>query len=119
MSMVNRISFGWREEFGDEHDPDVIVRAYLPSGWDLTVLSRRTGYGHRDVETGLRCNGTGRFWLASGHCDIREVLCLMDSEDEVIAWVKGNANNCRGESFRYPHLTHEQLMKREGAHAQP
>lgn len=111
--MANRISFCWRTEYCDGED--ICYRAHLPSGYSLTVLDRMTGFGYRDVETGLRCHGTGRFWLASGHRDIRDELHKMESEDDIVQWVKDRANNCFGEAYgRYPHLTHKRIMELTG-----
>jgi len=59
----------------------------------LTVLDRRTGYGWRDTETGYR-DPEGKFWLASGMLDVRKAECT--TVGEAIAWVKENANNCKG-----------------------
>ena len=65
----------------------------------LTVLDRLTGFGGeiggvRDIETGYR-SPDGKFWLASGGCDVRESGCL--TIGEAIEWVKERANNCKGE----------------------
>lgn len=118
MGYENQISFCWRTEMKDMDgfgNPDVCLRAELPTGWSLTVLDRMTGFGYRDIETGLRCHGTGRFWLASGHFDIRDYLHRLNSEDEVIQLVKKRANNCFGGSRGwYPHWTHRELMQRFG-----
>lgn len=64
----------------------------------LTVLDRMTGYeftgyefGCRDIETGYR-DKDGKFWLASGNCDVRESGCK--TLGEAIEWVKQRANTC-------------------------
>lgn len=59
----------------------------------ITVLNRRTGFGHRDVETGYR-DPDGLFWLASGGCDVRSAGC--ETVGAAIEWVKKNANTCVG-----------------------
>ncbi len=59
----------------------------------LTVVDKMTGYGYRDVETGYR-DINGKFWLASGGCDVRHSGA--DTIGEAIAWVKINANTCIG-----------------------
>lgn len=60
----------------------------------LTVLDRMTGFGWRDVETGYR-DTEGKFWLASGNCDVRDSGAK--TLGEAIQWVKSLANNCVGE----------------------
>ena len=57
----------------------------------LTVLDRRTGFGWRDIESGFR-DKEGKFWLASGNCDVRSSECK--TVGEAIEWVKSNANTC-------------------------
>jgi len=57
----------------------------------ITVLDRRTGFGHRDTETGFR-DREGKFWLASGMRDVRESKCK--TIGEAIEWVKKHANTC-------------------------
>jgi hypothetical protein len=112
MSYANRISFSQLEAVIED---DTVVRAFLPTGWVVTVMDRMTGFGYRDVETGLRCLGTGRFWLASGRFDIRDHLHEVSTEDELVEMIQRNANTCFGETHgRYPHWTHAQLMRREG-----
>ena len=59
----------------------------------LTVLTRMTGYGWIDTETGYRAPD-GKFWLASGNFDVREQGCI--TVGEAIEAVKANANTCRG-----------------------
>lgn len=57
----------------------------------LTVVDRLTGFGHRDTETGF-CDKDGKFWLASGNCDVmsQDIKTIWDA----IYWVKKNANTC-------------------------
>lgn len=71
-------------------DTQVALHTNLGS---LTVVDRLTGFGYRDVETGFR-DLDGKFWLASGHCDVRFSNCL--TLGEAIEWVKSMANICRG-----------------------
>lgn len=59
----------------------------------LTVVDRMTGFGWRDVESGYR-DKDGKFWLASGHHDVRDSGCK--TVGEAIQWVKARANNCIG-----------------------
>lgn len=61
----------------------------------LTVLDRTTGYGNgmRDIETGYR-DLDGKFWLASGHVDVRG--SGKTTWNEAVQWVKDNANTCIG-----------------------
>jgi hypothetical protein len=109
MTFANRISFNPAEPVFED---DTLLRAFLPTGWLVTVVDGMTGFGYRDVETGLRCLGTGRFWLASGRFDIRDHLHEVSTEDELVEMIQRNANTYRGEdSGRYPHRTHEQLMR--------
>ena len=77
----------------DEYDRDEQYALHTNLG-TLTVLDRRTGYGWRDTETGLRTLD-GKFWLASGNLDVRESNAK--TLGEAISWVKANANNCKGE----------------------
>lgn len=108
MSCANRISFSQPEVVFQN---DTVVRAFLPTGWIVSVLDRMTGFGYRDTETGLLCLGTGRFWLASGHFDIRNHLHEVSSEDELVELIQRNANTCLGEADgRYPHWTYAQLI---------
>lgn len=61
----------------------------------LTVVDRLTGYsgGIRDTESGFRDND-GKFWLASGGCDVRDSGAK--TIHDAIEWVKNNANTCVG-----------------------
>ena len=58
----------------------------------LTILDRMTGFGIRDTETGYRST-EGKFWLASGGCDVRDHN--FKTIGDAIVWVKKNANTCR------------------------
>ena len=60
----------------------------------ITILNRMTGFDWRDIETGYRAPD-GKFWLASGNFDIREMNC--QTFGEAIACIKANANTCMGE----------------------
>jgi hypothetical protein len=59
----------------------------------LTVLDRLTGFGWRDIETGFR-GPDGKFWLASGGCDVRDSGA--STIGAAIEWVKKHANTCDG-----------------------
>lgn len=78
-------------------EPDTLWSAYAENGNRLTVLRRTTGFsfGSVDVESGFR-DAEGKFWLASGMCDVRlapEVKTVADA----IEWVKAHSNNCKGD----------------------
>ena len=77
----------------DGYDGDVQYALHTNLG-SLTVLDRLTGFGCRDTETGYRAPD-GRFWLASGGCDVRESGA--ETITDAIEWVKRHANNCLGE----------------------
>lgn len=76
----------------DNYDRDYQEALHTNLG-SITVLDRMTGFGYRDVETGYR-SPEGKFWLASGMCDVR--FSGSKTVGEAIAWVKENANNCVG-----------------------
>lgn len=76
----------------DQVDDDVQWALHTNMG-SLTVLNRMTGFGYRDTETGYRAPD-GKFWLASGHHDVRSSRAT--TMGEAIAWVKERANNCVG-----------------------
>lgn len=117
MSWANRVSF--RETFAmdrGEYDEHIAWHHQLMSGGWISVLDRRTGFGHRDIETGYR-SPCGKFWLASGNCDVRDVLDEFDSEDEMVQWVIDRANNCVALPARSYGITYERLMRREGVSA--
>ena len=58
----------------------------------ITVLDRMTGFSWgRDIESGYKDND-GKFWLASGHCDVRESAGITVAE--AIEWIKARANTC-------------------------
>jgi len=75
-----------------EDDHQVAMHTNLGS---LTVLRRMTGYGFSDVETGYR-DADGKFWLASGNCDVR--TSNAETIGEAIEWVKRWSNTCIGVS---------------------
>lgn len=60
----------------------------------ITILDRMTGFGYRDIETGYR-SPEGKFWLASGMCDVRD--SGSETFGEAINWIMANANTCIGE----------------------
>lgn len=76
----------------DNYDEDYQVALHTNLG-SITVLDRMTGFGYRDVETGYR-SPDNKFWLASGHCDVR--FSGAKTFGEAIEWIKANANNCVG-----------------------
>lgn len=84
----------------------------LPCGGVISVVSRMTGYGWRDIETGY-CSACGKFWLASGGYDIRRHLDELESDEDMARWVMVRANNCVGiPPFRgYPHRSAESLCR--------
>ena len=65
----------------------------------ITVLDRMTGYdgGVRDTESGFR-DPDGKFWLASGMCDVR--FSGAKTVGEAIEWIKSRANTCVGSESR-------------------
>jgi hypothetical protein len=60
----------------------------------ITVLDRMTGFGFRDIESGYK-DKDGKFWLASGHFDVRAIHDLTVAQ--AIELIKRNANTCNGE----------------------
>jgi hypothetical protein len=68
-------------------------KAFHSNLGSLTILDRMTGFGWRDIETGYR-DPQGKFWLASGHCNV--LRSGSRTIQEAIDWVKRNANNCVG-----------------------
>ncbi len=102
MSYANRVSFRktWEsaDRFNDRGEPDTTVWKHrLMCGGSISVVHRLTGWGYGawDEETGYR-SPCGKFWLASGHWDIRDHLDEFDSEEGMIQWVIDRANNCVG-----------------------
>lgn len=90
----NETQIGVMDEFCE---PDTLWWAYVENGDRLTVLRRTTGFsfGSVDVESGFR-DAEGKFWLASGMCDVRlapEVKTVADA----IEWVKAHSNTCNGD----------------------
>ena len=59
----------------------------------ITVVDRMTGFGWRDIESGYR-DIEGKFWLASGGCDVR--CSGAKTMQEHVDWIKENANICVG-----------------------
>jgi hypothetical protein len=68
-------------------------KAFHSNLGSITILNRLTGFGHRDVETGYK-DEEGRFWLASGSCNV--LWSNSKTVGEAIEWVKQNANTCVG-----------------------
>jgi hypothetical protein len=58
----------------------------------ISVVDRMTGFGHRDIETGVRVDGA--FWLASGDFDIRWFCDL--TIEQAVEKIKSESNNCIG-----------------------
>jgi hypothetical protein len=64
----------------------------------ITILSRMTGFGWRDVETGFRDTYAKNFWLASGNFDVRDYIQDGGSDwDCLVKLIKNNANTCVGD----------------------
>jgi hypothetical protein len=87
----------WKRTTPFESDIHWHAIAYVPTQYgikkvSLSVVDRMTGFGHRDIETGLRIDGA--FWLASGYFDIRDFGEL--SIEEAVEKIKEESNNCRG-----------------------
>ena len=72
---------------------DEIYSVHISGVGRFTVLDRMTGFGYRDVETGFK-DMNGKFWLASGHKDLRDHPDM--SIEDAVDWVKHHANNCVG-----------------------
>lgn len=90
---VSEIEWKEEEQCGGEN---TLYIFRLEDKGRITVLDRLTGFGDgniRDVETGYK-DPEGKFWLASGHCDIRRYPEL--TLEEAVEWIKSNANNCMG-----------------------
>ena len=86
----------WIDESNNRIDDDQFYYYYLGQyglSERITILDRMTGFGWRDIETGYK-DIDGKFWLASGNFDIREYPEL--TIKEAIAFIKKNANNCKG-----------------------
>jgi hypothetical protein len=81
-----------KPEYQNDGDESFALHTNLGS---ITVLDRMTGFlgGIRDIESGFRSED-GRFWLASGNCDVRESGAT--NIGEAIKWVKDRANTCVG-----------------------
>ena len=91
--IVTREMFKMRRLYEDAWNKDIIYEINLPRNIRITVLDRMTGFGYRDIETGLR-NSKNKFWLASGNFDIRSFLPL--NLTDVMKKIKKNSNNCKG-----------------------
>lgn len=76
----------------DDFEDDIQYALHTNLG-TLTVLDRMTGFGHRDIETGFRAPN-GKFWLASGNCDVKN--SGVETISDAIKWVKKHSNTCRG-----------------------
>ena len=59
----------------------------------ITVLTRMTGYGFMDTETGF-LDKDRKFWLASGDMDVTE--SGVTNFGDAIDWIKSRANTCIG-----------------------
>lgn len=84
----------WTEQTVE--DTNTLFTLFLEDGGRITVLDRETGFGFgtRDTETGYK-DSDGKFWLASGMCDVRR-YCADMTVAEAVEWVKRNANTCVG-----------------------
>lgn len=74
---------------------DILHALKLGEVEKITVLDRLTGFGDgiRDIESGYK-NPDGKFWLASGNFDIRDIPGITVAE--AISKIKENANTCVG-----------------------
>lgn len=90
----NETKIGVMDEFCE---PDTLWWAYVENGSRLTVLRRTTGLSFEsiDVESGFR-DAEGKFWLASGMCDVR-LAPEVETVADAIKWVKAHSNNCKGD----------------------
>lgn len=90
----NETKIGAVDEFEDH---DTLWSAYVENDNRLTVLRRTTGFsfGSIDVESGFR-DAEGKFWLASGMCDVR-LAPEVETVADAIEWVKAHSNNCKGD----------------------
>lgn len=91
-------------------DTDVLESGTLPCGARISILNRVTGFawGARDTETGLR-DTNGNFWLASGNFDIRDYLHRCETEDDVMAMIRNNANTCVNSAPRFGYDAQERF----------
>lgn len=114
--MWNRVSWqpGYQQpDLAWDGEPETIGWYHsLPFGGSISVVSRMTGFGYRDEETGYR-SPCGKFWLASGHYDIRDALHELDSHEAMAEWVMARANNCIASPPRrgYEHRTLDELVR--------
>jgi hypothetical protein len=74
------------------YDDDSQIALHTNIG-SITVLTRMTGFGYVDTETGFR-DIDGRFWLASGMCDVTK--SGVKTIGEAIEWIKKFSNTCVG-----------------------
>lgn len=124
MSMTNKTWFrqGYQspDTAWDGELEDSCVYHTLMNGGTISVVSRMTGFGWRDEETGYR-SPCGKFWLASGHQDIRDVLDELASEDEMAQWVMDRANNCVAAPCHrgYPHRSLQTVCRMNGWDVSP
>jgi len=80
----------WTEEtLCDGEDTLYVLR--VEDGGRITVLDRMTGFGVRDIESGYK-DKDGKFWLASGNCDVRSNDGFTVAQ--AIDWIKEQANTC-------------------------
>lgn len=86
--LFHEVDMSWQTS---QEDTQCALHTNLGS---LTVLTRMTGFGWLDTESGYR-SPEGKFWLASGNQDVRDSGCK--TIGEAIEWVKLNANICKGE----------------------
>jgi hypothetical protein len=84
----------WRE-IPDDTTENTLFALSCTNGSKITVLDRMTGYGFgiRDIESGYR-DTQGKFWLASGRCDVRTHPEF--TIQQAIEWIQAHANTCVG-----------------------
>lgn len=71
---------------------DTLYALRVEDGGRITVLDRMTGFDWgRDIESGYR-DKDGKFWLASGRCDVRQNDGF--TVEQAIDWIKAHANTC-------------------------
>lgn len=108
-----QVSFLDKDTAWDGDPENVCWAHHMPDGGRITVVSRMTGFGYRDIETGY-CSPCGKFWLASGQHDIRDALDSLFSDGDMAEWVMDRANNCFGSppTRGYLHLRLETMKAR-------
>jgi len=77
-----------------EYADNTLYVYQFDNGIVITILDRLTGFGWRDVETGLRIGKD--FWLASGNIDVMRD-CVGMLMDDVVLYIKKYANTCKPE----------------------